>query len=63
MMAEDVAEDGKIRVDGGDLAILGLERRAESLQSRGGGELIDLVVNLLGDELPLEICKRNQLMP
>ena len=55
MMTEDVAEDGKVRVDGSDLAILGLERCAESLQSRGGGELVDLIVNLLGDELPLEI--------
>lgn len=55
MMHKDVAQDGKLRVQGGDLAKVGFERSAKPLEGGGGVELVDFVLDLGGNKFALEV--------
>lgn len=57
MVYKDVAEDGELRVEGGDLPNIGFEGGAKSLEGRGGVELRDFVLDLLRNELALEVWR------
>jgi hypothetical protein len=56
MMHENISQDRKIRIQGGDFTKLRSKRRAESLEGGWGVELSDLEFDLLGNEFALEIC-------
>lgn len=47
MVHEDVAEDGKLRIQRGDFAIVGLEGGAESSECGGRVEFMYFVLDLL----------------
>lgn len=55
MVNEDVSQDRELRIEGGNLAHVGLERRAKTLESGGRVEFRDLIPDLLGDEFSLEV--------
>ena len=55
MMHKDISQNRQLRVKRADLAKLGLEGGAETLECGGGVELSDFLLDLLGDELALEI--------
>lgn len=56
MVDEDVTEDGKLGIGGGDFAEGGAEGRAEALQRGGGVELGDFELYLSRDEFAFEVC-------
>lgn len=58
MVNEDVSQDRELRIEGGNLAHVGFERRAETLESGGRVEFRDLIPDLLGDEFSLEVYRK-----
>lgn len=56
MVDEDVAKDGELRIDWGDLAEFRLERGTEATEGSWGIQLGDFLVYLAGKEFSLEVC-------
>jgi hypothetical protein len=56
MMHKDIPQDRQLRVQRTYFAKVGFERRAEALECGGGVELCDLVLDLLGYQLALQVC-------
>jgi hypothetical protein len=61
MVYEYVAEEREVRVFGGDLACIRLERRAESLEGGRVGQLGDFELGLLGYEFAFKVCDEVRL--
>jgi hypothetical protein len=59
MVDEDVAKDGKLRVQRRHFSKVGLERGAEPAQRRRRVQLADLPFDLFRHQLALEICRKS----
>lgn len=55
MLTEDIAKQGKVGVDGRDLAIVGSKGGAESLERGGRSKLIDFIDDLLRYQFTFKI--------